>query len=743
MKTNSFIKNLKYDLPAGLVVYLVALPLCLGVALASTGKPDLLFSGIIAGVVGGIVVGFFSGSTLGVSGPAAGLVTIVLGAISTLGSFEAFLVAVVLAGILQFIAGFLKAGVIGYYFPSSVIKGMLAAIGIILILKQIPHAFGYDEDFIGDESFIQKDGHNTFTELWYAVKYSSAGAIIISVVSLALLILFDLSFMKKLGLFKFLPGALFVVLSGILLNYLFISYAPEYVLSGKHLVELPVAQTTEEFIGFFTLPDFSALANPQVYVVAATIALVASLESLLSVEATDKLDPERRSTPANRELRAQGIGNTISGLIGGLPVTQVIVRSSANINSGAKSKVSTILHGVILLVSVIIIPQYLNLIPLSALAMILIMVGFKLSKPSLYISMIKLGWEQFIPFIVTVVAVVWTDLLMGIAIGLVFAIYFILKKNYKNSFRLFSESPNGKQKITMRLSEEVTFLNKASISQALAKIPDDATLVIDGSKSKDIDFDVIERIHEFKQYTAPTKNILIETIGVPDISELDGLQIKTGLKKIINKMRTHTQKTQAEMTPDLALSYLKEGNNRFVENLRAHRNLLEQVNDTSEGQYPFATILSCIDSRTSAELIFDQGLGDIFSVRVAGNVVNDDILGSMEYACKVAGSKLIVVLGHSKCGAVTSACRHVVMGNITTLLSKIQPAVKKVSQTYSDITSDEAVQKVADENVFESIMHVKQRSTILSEMIAKGEIKLVGAMYDIESGKVEFFEDRD
>jgi MFS superfamily sulfate permease-like transporter len=505
MKTSSILKNLKYDLPAGLVVYLVALPLCLGVALASTGQPDLLFSGIIAGVVGGIVVGFFSGSTLGVSGPAAGLVTIVLGAITTLGSFEAFLMAVVLAGILQLIAGFLKAGVIGYYFPSSVIKGMLAAIGIILILKQIPHAFGYDEDFIGDEAFLQKDGHNTFTELWYAVKYNSTGAVIISILSLALLLLFDMKFMKKFGLFKFLPGALFVVLVGILTNYLFTIYKPDYVLTGKHLVELPVAKTTQDFLGFFTFPDFKALTNPQVYVVALTIALVASLESLLSVEATDKLDPERRSTPANRELRAQGIGNAVSGLIGGLPVTQVIVRSSANINSGGKSKVSTITHGIILLVSVIFIPQYLNLIPLSALAMILIMVGFKLSKPSLYLGMMKLGWEQFIPFIVTVVAVVYTDLLKGIGIGLLFAIYYILSKNYKNSFRLFSESPNGKQKITIRLSEEVTFLNKASISLALNKIPEDATLVIDGSKSKDIDFDVIEKFMNSNNLQHPQK----------------------------------------------------------------------------------------------------------------------------------------------------------------------------------------------------------------------------------------------
>jgi MFS superfamily sulfate permease-like transporter len=741
MKTNSLLKNIKHDLPAGLVVYLVALPLCLGVALASTGRADLLFSGIIAGVVGGIVVGSLSGSSLGVSGPAAGLVTIVLGAISTLGSFEAFLVAVVLAGLMQVIAGFLKAGVIGYYFPSSVIKGMLAAIGIILILKQIPHAFGFDADFMGDESFDQKDGHNTFTELYYAIKYNSTGAVIISAVSLALLILFDMKFMKKFGLFKFLPGALFVVVAGILINLYFASYVPEYLLSGNHVVNLPVAKNPNEFIGFFTLPDFSVLSNPQVYVVALTLALVASLETLLSVEATDKLDPEKRNTPPNRELRAQGIGNMISGLIGGLPVTQVIVRSSANVNSGGKSKMSTIIHGSILLLSVMFIPQYLNLIPLSALAVILIMVGYKLSKPSLYISMIKLGWEQLIPFIVTVVAVVATDLLKGIGIGLVFAILFVLRKNFKNSFRYFTETTNGKQKITLRLSEEVTFLNKASISQALEDAPENTTLVIDGSRSKEIDYDVIERIDEFKKYDAGSRNIHFETIGIPELKEVGGFKIVPEIKKIVNKVRTQDKATQQKMTPDLALSTLKAGNKRFVENLRAHRNLLEQVNDTSDGQFPFAVVLSCIDSRTSAELIFDQGLGDIFSVRVAGNVVNEDILGSMEYACKVAGSKLVVVLGHSKCGAIVSACNHVKMGNVTSLLNKIEPSVAKVSKQFDDVCCEDAVQLVADENVHESMRQVLSQSPILKEMVDKGEIKIVGAMYDIESGKVGFFED--
>jgi carbonic anhydrase len=779
MNMKKVFDRLKYDLPAGLVVYLVALPLCLGIALASTGSADFLFAGVIAGITGGIIVGSMSGSRLGVSGPAAGMVTIVLGGIHVLmpslqslgyheanyatdaaklnlseeqfiGMIEAeqlsigfgyFLAAVVIAGLLQIIAGFVKAGVIAYYFPSSVIKGMLAAIGIILILKQIPHAFGFDQDFLGDLSFFQDDGHNTFSELYYAFLESEPGAMIISGVSLLLLIFFELKFMKKIGLFRFLPGALVVVLTGTAINYFFIQKGLPNALSNDHLVNLPVAETPAEFIGFFRLPDFSVLGNYQVYVVALTIALVASIETLLSVEATDKLDPEKHITPANRELKAQGMGNVISGLLGGLPITQVIVRSSANVAAGGKTKVATIAHGVILLASAYYIPAYLNLIPLSALAMILIMVGYKLAKPTLFAGMIRLGWEQFLPFFVTVIAIVFTNLLAGIAVGLLTANYFILKKNSANAFRYFSEPANGTQKITLRLAEEVSFLNKASISLALENIPVDSILVLDGSKSKDIDFDVLERIDEFKKFTAPGKNIRVETVGIPEIKEIDGLKITTGIRKMMTKMRTYTEKTQAEVTPEIALRNLREGNSRFVENLRAHRNLLAQVNETSEGQYPFAIVLSCIDSRTSAELIFDQGLGDIFSVRVAGNVINEDILGSMEYACAVAGSKLIVVLGHSKCGAIISACQHVRMGNVTSLLGKIQPAVEKVGAVVPNITADHAVQQVSEQNVFESIARIKERSPILVEMLNNGKIGIVGAMYDIESGRVEFFDE--
>jgi len=519
---NNLFSNLKYDFPAGLVVYLVALPLCLGVALASTGRPDLLFSGIISGVIGGIVIGILSGSSLGVSGPAAGLVVIVLTAIETLGSFEAFLLAVVIAGAIQLVAGFLKAGIIGYYFPSSVIKGMLAAIGITLILKEIPHAFGYDADFMGDEAFNQKDGQNTLTEVYNAVRYSSTGAIIISVISLGLLLLFDKPFMKRIELFKFLPGALFVVLIGIALNAVFINFSPEIALTGEHLVQLPVASSAAEFISFFKHPDFSAITKVEVYTVALTLAIVASLETLLSVEATDKLDPYKRSTPTNLELKAQGIGNMVSGLLGGLPITQVIVRSSANIASGARTKMGTITHGTILLLSAIFIPKYLNYIPLASLAAVLLLVGYKLSKFSLYQGMYKLGKEQFIPFIVTIIAILSTDLLKGIGIGMVVAIYFILRKNYKHSYHYKKEQYKDGEVITILLSEEVTFLNKGSIGHTLDHLPENSKVVIDGTKSINIDYDVLEIIQEFREHVAPTKNISVETKGISSVSSVGG-----------------------------------------------------------------------------------------------------------------------------------------------------------------------------------------------------------------------------
>jgi len=504
---STYIKSLKSDLPASIIVFLVAVPLCLGIALAS-GAP--LFSGIIAGIVGGIVCGALSGSQLGVSGPAAGLAVIVLTAIQDLGAFETFLLAVVIAGVFQFILGVLKAGIIGYYFPDSVIKGMLAGIGVIIFLKQIPHAFGYDKNYEGSLAFAQNDGHNTFSQFYYMLESITPAALIISSISLFILILWEQGFMKKIKLFKMVQGPLVVVALGIALNLFFANTG--MALSGEQVVSLPVADSFAGFVKLFTFPDFSQWNNPQVYTVAITIAIVASLETLLCLEATDKLDPQKRVSPANQELRAQGIGNFISGLIGGLPITQVIVRSSTNIQSGGKTKMSAILHGFILLGSAMLIPTVLNLIPLSSLAAILLMVGYKLAKPALFKSMFKTGWTNFIPFVVTILAIVFTDLLMGIGIGMAVAIFFVLYENYKKPFffeqgQTFGESGN----ITIKLAEDVTFLNKANIQRALQIIPENSKVTIDASSSINIHHDVIEIIEEF-QVNAVSRNIEVEII---------------------------------------------------------------------------------------------------------------------------------------------------------------------------------------------------------------------------------------
>ncbi len=512
-------KYLKNDVPAGLVVFLVALPLCLGIALAS-GAP--LFSGIIAGMVGGTVVAFTSGSALSVSGPAAGLTVIVLNAITQLGGFEVFLLAVVLAGLIQIALGYLKAGIIGYYFPSSVIKGMLAAIGIILILKQIPHALGYDKDNEGDFDFIQSDGQNTFSEIFNSINYIHPGAIIIAIVSLFILIMWERPFLKKITFFKVVPGALLVVIVGILINQLFKTSFPSLFLDGDKLVRLPVANSLTGFVNQFTLPDFTALGNYHVYVVALTIAIIASLESLLSVEASDKLDPYKRSTPTNRELKAQGLGNMVSGLIGGLPLTAVIVRTSANINAGGKTKLASIIHGFLLLLSVIAIASVLNMIPLACLAALLLLVGYKLAKIPLFVSMYKLGWEQFVPFVVTVIAIQFSDLLKGIAAGMIVAAFIILRNNFKLAYFYHKEEKDGVDKIIIQLAEDVSFLNKGSIALTLDEFPEGSHVIIDGSKSRNIDMDVLEIIHDFKNNTAELKKIKIDLKNIPDFNGMSG-----------------------------------------------------------------------------------------------------------------------------------------------------------------------------------------------------------------------------
>ncbi|MFT5072282.1 MAG: MFS superfamily sulfate permease-like transporter [Planctomycetota bacterium] len=507
--TNNFVSNLKSDIPASIVVFFVALPLCLGIALAS-GAP--LFAGVIAGVIGGIIVGALSGSKVGVSGPAAGLAAIVLTSIGSLGGYENFLVAVVLGGVIQLIFGLLRAGVIGYYFPSSVIKGMLTGIGIIIILKQIPHFFGYDSDPEGDFAFFQADGQNTFSEIINTINYIQPGSALIGFIGLAILLLWDRVLSKKGKFFQIVQGPLVAVLVSIVF-YVVTKSNDILSISATHLVSVPVPENFSSFIGQFSFPNFGVIGNIDVWVVAFTIALVASLETLLCVEATDKLDPDKNVTPTNRELLAQGTGNIISGLIGGLPITQVIVRSSANIQSGGKSKLSAIVHGLLLLISVILIPSLLNMIPLSVLAAVLLIVGYKLAKPELFKKMYDLGWKQFVPFVVTVLGIVFIDLLYGIGLGLTVGIVVILFKSYKNSHFLHKEEEgpdSGVMKMT--LAEEVTFFNKGAILNELDNIPNDSSLKLDVRKTRFLDNDIIEILDDFA-FKAKERNINITLVS--------------------------------------------------------------------------------------------------------------------------------------------------------------------------------------------------------------------------------------
>ncbi|WP_425389475.1 SulP family inorganic anion transporter [Ekhidna sp.] len=524
-KTSIF-KNFKYDLSASVVVFLVAVPLCLGIALAS-GAP--LFSGVIAGIVGGIIVGLISGSSLGVSGPAAGLAVIVLSAIQELEAFPIFLAAVVVSGIIQILLGISKAGIIGYYFPSSVIKGMLSAIGIIIFLKQIPHAVGYDADPEGDLEFIQPDGENTFSELINMMNYIQEGALVIFVISMVILILWERPFMKRIKIFQVIQGPLVVVTAGIIINQLF--YGSSLYIDETHMVSLPVAGSFTDFINQFTFFDPSAMLRKDVLILGATIAVVGSLETLLCVEATDKLDPQKRITPTNRELLAQGVGNICSGMVGGLPVTQVIVRSSANIQSGGKTKLSAIMHGFLLLISVILIPNVLNLIPLSSLAAILIVVGYKLAKPSLFKQMYAGGKSEFIPFMVTILGIIFTDLLIGILLGLVVGIFQILYNNFRKPYVVETLESNGTTKLRLELSENLTFLNKASIIETVSHLPDDSDITIDASRSHFIHPDILEILEDFK-LNAEYRNIKLEIIGLDKEHDNPMKELRKAAKKM-------------------------------------------------------------------------------------------------------------------------------------------------------------------------------------------------------------------
>ncbi len=724
------------DMAAGLVVFLVAVPLCLGVALAS-GVP--LFAGLAAGIIGGILVGMISGSQTSVSGPDAGLTVLVATQIATLGSFQAFLLALVLAGVLQIVLGFIRAGSLSAFFPSSVIKGLLVAIGVILVLKQIPHVLGHDSDPEGEMEFVQPDHETTFSELGRLIGDIHPGAATIGLASIALLMLWGRwKPLKRSGI----PGSLVVALLGVGLGELFRRIGGQWAIGASHLVQVPIVEGGG-YLQLLQHPDLSQWSNPAIYSAALTIAAVASLVTLLNLEAVDKMDPQQRSSPPNRELVAQGIGNMVAGLVGGLPVTSMVVRSSVNVEAGAKTKLASITHGVLLLGSVVLLPAWLNMIPLSCLAAILFVTGVKLASPSVIKSIWDEGRYQFLPFIATVVAIVLTDLLMGILIGLGVSIAFILRSNVRRPIRRVVERHLGGNVLRLEFANQVSFLNRAALAKTLDEVPPGGQVLLDAHHTDYIDPDVLALIRDFKEQTAPARGV-----GV----SLRGFRSEYMFRDETLYLDYATRELQSAVTPQQVLELLEQGHQRFRSNRRLSRDFGRLVNSTAGGQHPLAVVLSCIDSRTPAELVFDMGLGDIFSVRVAGNVTSDDVIGSVEYGSLVAGAKLIVVLGHTRCGAVTAAvnlkdsaegpeeatgCQY--LGHI---VDEIQQSIRPIGtrdEPASSPTEKEAiVDAVARRNVERVVEMLPRQSLPLAAALRDGKVGIVGAMYDVVTGDLEF-----
>ena len=737
MKSLLTIKNLRQDLPAGVVVFLVALPLCLGIALAS-GAP--LFSGILAGIIGGLVVGALSGSPTSVSGPAAGLAAIVFTQIETLGSFEIFLLAVFLSGIFQIGLGFLKAGALASFFPSSVVKGLLAAIGVLLILKQLPHLVGHDPDPVGDMAFEQPDHESTFSELLLVFNDFQPSAIVIGLLSLLILVGWDrVPFLKKLSI----PVPLVVVVFGTAFQVYLASLGSDWTLGADHLVQVPVLESLSNVGSLIVFPDFSQWHNRGVYGAAFTIALVASLETLLNLEAVDNLDPKKRISPPNRELFAQGTGNMLAGLIGALPMTSVVIRSSVNVQAGNATKLSALFHGVLLALCVLFFPTILNLIPLSALAAILIVTGFKLANPELVKRMWSEGRAQFFPFATTVVAIVVTDLLIGVLIGLAVSVGFILKSNLSRPLKKVMEKHVSGDVLRIELSEQVSFFNRAAIERTLAELKPGTQLMLDARNSDFIDPDVLHLIRDYKNETAEARSVKVSLIGFKDhYSQLPDEVLFADFS---------TREVQEQMTPGVVLDLLRKGNERFQKGQRLQRDWSRQVAETAKGQAPLAVVLSCIDSRNSSELIFDLGIGDVFSVRIAGNVAKEKVIGSIEYACAVAGAKLIVVMGHTSCGAVTTAVTtHGKVDSVeeTTGCSHIRVLLESIQESMDPNTAiptdpallSQYIDSVAKRHVDSTLKTLEKKSSALAKLISDGDIAMVGAMYNVNTGSVEFFD---
>ena len=727
-KLSIYKKNhLKFDLTAAFVVFLVAIPLCLGISIAS-GAP--LFSGILSGIIGGIIVGSLSGSSVSVSGPAAGMAVIVVTIIAQLGDFNAFLLALALGGILQMIMGSLRAGFIADYIPTNVIQGLLCAIGLLLIIKQLPLAFTHSNTLTELKLYLLDTTAEglTFQPLMNLLHHINQGASLISLVSFAVLVYFDKT---QHPWFKPIPGTIVVVILGVVLNEFFEFTNSSLTQETPELVNMPHERGLASIFYQLTFPTWSMWTNPQIYLYAMIIAVVASLETLLNIQAGEKLDKTHRHCSRDRELIAQGLGNLISGLIGGLPITSIVVRTSVNIQTGARTKMATIFHGIFILFTIMLIPHALNQIPLSSLATVLIYTGYKLTSPKIYKKIYQQGLDRFMPFIATIIGIVAIDLLAGILMGLLVSLFFILKTNSQARLDIIKEiNPNG---VISRLvlPQQITFLNKASLVAELNSIPSGSQLIIDARYTDYIDKEILELIKEFQHEQTPHREISLNLIGFKE---------QYNIHNYIDFINVTTYSTQNALTPHEVLLLLKEGNQRLLQDRRIHRSVIDDIHQTATGQHPIAVILGCIDSRVPVETIFDMSFGDLFCVRIAGNVVNNDILASIEYACQVVGAKLIVVLGHTSCGAIAAACDDIKQGHITQLLEKIKPAIIAETETTDNRTSSNTsfVNHVTQLNIANTLVHIYAKSHVLRSLFDDNQIAMVGALYDVNTGMANF-----
>lgn len=707
---NHYLKNFKYDLPAGLEVFFVALPLCLGISFAS-GAPVL--AGVLTGIIGGMVVSFISGSSVSVSGPAAGLTVIIVSSLATLNSYNYFLAAVVLAGIIQIVLGLIRAGNLSNFFPSSVIKGMMAAIGIILILKQIPHAFGYDKDYVGDFTFFQSDEHNTLTTILVALNKINIGATIIFLVCMSFFFLWNSRFLPKP--LKVIPVSQMVVWSGVLMDFLFDHYQFRYALRHEHLVNLPEIASVKEIPLFITTPNFDILFDYKSIRVAFTIAMVASIETLLSIEAIDKLHPERHVTPKNRELIAQGVGNILSGLIGGIPMTSVVVRSSANINAGGKTRMSSFFHGLLILISLVFLAPLVNMIPLSALASILIYTGYKLCNPDILKQAFKNGWQQFILFTITVIAILFTDLLIGISIGTFVGMAFIIHSGSKTPFTIETTKTTSGTVYKVTFAEQVSFLSKNKVISALDGLPTHGIVEIDASKTKYMDHDIAEAIHEFKE----RRNVAHANLKL------------TGVRP-----QYSTSEFQHHLHVEQSYERLFINNRLWVEDrLRLDPNYFNKM---AIGQSPKYLFIGCSDSRVPANEITGTEPGEMFVHRnIANMVVHTDVnlMSVLQYAVDVLKVEHVIVCGHYGCGGVKAAVDGHYHGLVDKWLLNIKDVYRHYFKELDEIKDEEERhRKLVELNVREQVYNLSMTASVQKAISNGQKLQVHGWVYDIREG---------